>query len=144
MAATVHNPGVTRTARTPVLVYAAFVLLNYAAQVPYALDLYGLAFNLLGVLLVGATLAWFAIGFALLWWHRAPGYWILLAYVIAQIIFYVRTDILGSFTGGGLPFQLFHARDAVVWLAFLAGDLNFVAAIGTLIYLLRRRSELLG
>lgn len=131
-----------RSRPTPLLVYAAFILINYAAQVPYALDLYGLRINPVGTLLLGATFVWFIIGMTLLWQRRWPGYWILLAYVIAQILFYLRTDILGSFTGSGLPYQLFHARDAIVWLAFVAGDLNFLAALGALVYLLRRRREL--
>ncbi|MGH2511411.1 MAG: hypothetical protein ACRDGQ_01850, partial [Candidatus Limnocylindrales bacterium] len=69
-----------RHARTPLVAYAVVVLANYGAQVPYALHLYGLRFNPAGALLLGATFAWFAVGFGLLWLQRQPGYWILLGY----------------------------------------------------------------
>ena len=130
--------------RRPLIAYAAIVLANYAVQVPYALDLYGMHVSRTGTLLLGATFAWFVVGLALFLRGRRAGYWVLLAYVVAQLAFYVHGDVLLTFAGYGLPYQLTHARDAVVWAAFLIGGLDLVAAAITLGWLLVRRRELAG
>ena len=123
-------------------VYAAIVLLNYAAQVVYAADLYGSHVNPRGAALLGATLVWFLIGYGGLVARSRAGYVVLVAYAAAQVAFYVHGQVLLAFFGYGLPYNLTHARDIVVWLVFVIGDVNFIAAITALAVLVARRTEL--
>ncbi len=123
---------------TPLRAFSTVVLANYVAQVPYAVDLYGTHLNWLGVLLLAATLAWFAIGAWLYGTGGRLGYPLLLAFVAAQVLFYLHSLLL-SFAGGGLLYQLTHARDPIVWLAFFIGDLNLVAALLFGAYLVTHR-----
>jgi hypothetical protein len=134
---------VERVRGHPVLsIYAIAVVANYAAQVPYDLDLYGARFGGAGVALLLATLAWFMIGLVLYKRGMPVSALVLLGYVVAQVAFYTLTDVLGEFAGAGLTFQLLHARDAVVWIAFVAGAINFLAALALLAVFVRsaRRS----
>jgi hypothetical protein len=124
--------------------YAVAVIANYAAQVPYALHLYGTAFSRTGAFLLGATLLWFVVAMRLFLEGRRLGYWLLLAYAIIQTLFYLDGEIVLAFTGYGLPYHLAQTGDPIVWLTFLIGDLNFVAAIAMTVYLLTRRRALLG
>ncbi len=112
------------------------VLVNYAAQVAYAADLYGLRVNPAGVVLLGATLAWFLVAFATLVEGRRLGYVLLLLYVAAQVAFYVHGQIVLAFVGYGFLYALTHAHDPVVWVVFVIGDLNLLAAVIALVYLL--------
>jgi hypothetical protein len=130
-----------RTARaTPVSTYAAVVIANYLAQVVYALHLYGTTFSRSGVLLLGATLVWFLIALVLYRAGRRSGFWLLLTYAAVEFLFYFNAEIVGTLVGAGLPYQLGRTDDLVVWLTFLVGDLNFIAAAWVLIYLVRHRS----
>jgi hypothetical protein len=118
------------------------VIANYLAQVVYALHLYGTTFSRSGALLLGATLVWFLIAVGLYRAGRRVGFWLFLAYATAQFLFYFDTEVVGAFLGSGLPSHLGHTQDSIVWLTFLVGDLNFVAAAAVLIYLVRHRSPL--
>jgi hypothetical protein len=107
------------------------VLANYAAQVPYAADLYGLHVNGAGVGLLGATLAWFLGGVVLQ--RRGgragrAGYWLLLSFLITEFLFYFHGQVLQLASGYGLVYDLVHAHDTIVRWVFVVGDLNFAAA----------------
>ncbi|MDP9223559.1 MAG: hypothetical protein M3P18_06830 [Actinomycetota bacterium] len=133
-----------RPARAPIIwIYAVSVIANYVAQVPYTIHLYGTAFSRSGALLLGATLLWFIVALRLFLNRRRLGYWLLLAYAITQALFYVNGELVLAFAGYGLPYHLSHTADLIVWLAFVVGDLNFIAAIAVVVYLLRRRGALL-
>lgn len=125
--------------RRPVHAYALVVLLNYLAQIPYNLDLYRGRYSPTGALLLGLTFAWFVCGYLLFLSGRRLGFWILLAYAVVQVVFYLYGDVVLAFAGYGLPYQLTHARDTIVWLVFLVGDANFVAAALVLVHLVRAR-----
>jgi hypothetical protein len=135
---------VKRLASLPraVRAYAAIVLLNYAAQVAYAADLYGTRINVAGAALLGATLAWFLVGLWGLAAGRRVGHPVLLAYALTQAAFYFHGQVLLAFEGYGMLYALTHARDGVVWGVFVVGDLNFVAAVGAAVYLVVRRRSL--
>jgi hypothetical protein len=124
---------------TPLRIYAAVVLANYAAQVPYALHLYGLGFSRPGALLLGATLVWFLVAFALFRARRTAGYWLLLLYAVVQLLFYLDSEVILAFAGYGLPYHLARTQDLLVWAVFIIGDLNFIAAIAMIAYLLKVR-----
>jgi hypothetical protein len=130
--------------RAPIIwIYAVTVIANYAAQVPYTLHLYGTAFSHSGALLLGATLLWFIVALRLFLKGRRLGYWLLLAYAIIQALFYMDGELILAFAGYGLPYHLSHTGDLIVWLTFVVGDLNFIAAIAVVVYLLSRRDALL-
>jgi hypothetical protein len=131
----------SRRDRTHLWVLMAVVLANYLAQIPYTLHLYGLTPDPRGVLLLGATFAWFAAGTVLLLRGRRVGYWLVLSFLAAEFAFYFRNEIMLIPAGYGLPHHLAHARDALVWVVFLIGDLNFAAAAYFLWYLLVPRSS---
>ncbi len=119
------------------------VMLNYLSQIPYDLHLYGLNWNPRGVALLGATLAWFLVGFGLLVRRLPIGYWLTLAFVALQLLFYFNNEIVLAFYGYGMPYHVTTLKDPVIWAVEMAGILNFFAAIFFLFYLLRRRSSLL-
>jgi hypothetical protein len=107
------------------------VLANYAAQVPYALDLYGTHVSRTGAGLLGITLAWFLAGVVLQ--RRGgragrAGYWLLLSFLITEFLFYFHGQILQLAHGYGMVHDLVHAHDTIVRWVFVVGDLNFVAA----------------
>lgn len=134
-----------RPIRAPIVrIYTVAVIANYAAQVPYALHLYGTAFSGGGALLLGATLLWFIVAQRLFLNGRRAGYWLLLAFSITQAVFYIDGEVVLALAGYGLPYHLSHTQDLIVWLTFLIGDLNFIAAVAMTVYLLTRRRELLG
>jgi len=115
------------------------VLGNYAAQIPYALDLYGTHFSLPGAALLGATLAWFLAGVALCQRGRPAGYWLLLSFLATEFVFYFHGQVLGMARGYGMVYILIHAHDAIVRAVFIAGDVNFIAAGYFAAYLVWRR-----
>jgi hypothetical protein len=127
--------------RAHLWVLIAVVLANYLAQIPYTLHLYGLTPNARGVLLLGATFVWFAAGAMLLLRGRRVGYWLVLSFLATELAFYFRNEIMLIPAGYGLPYHLLHARDALLWVVFLIGDLNFAAAAYFLWYLLVPRSS---
>lgn len=134
----------TRHDRVHVLVLVAVVLANYLAQIPYSLHLYGSSWSGRGALLLGATFVWFASGAALLLRGRASGYWLLLSFLAVEFAFYFRNEVLLIPVGYGLPYHLTHAGDALLWVVFLIGDVNFLAAGYFMWFLISRRVPLAG
>jgi hypothetical protein len=135
----VISPVASRRDRGQVLVLVAVVLANYLAQIPYSLHLYGLSASGRGALLLGATFVWFAAGTALLLRGRAIGYWLVLSFLVVEFVFYFRNEVLLIPAGYGLPYHLTHARDALLWVVFLIGDVNFLAAGYFVWFLVQRR-----
>jgi hypothetical protein len=115
------------------------VLANYAAQVPYALHQYGLRFEPRGLALLAATLAWFLVGFVLLLARRAAGFWLLVAYLALDCVFYFHNGSLLIQEGFGIPYHLARFDDPLLWGVFFVGDVNVVAAAYFLPYLLTHR-----
>lgn len=127
----------------PLRLLFAAVLLNYLAQIPYNLHLYGLNLNPRGVLLLGFTFVWFVTGFWLLLQRQAIGYWLTLGFVAVQVLFYFYNQIILMFYGYGLLYHLTHIGDPVVWVVQMIGNVNAVAAAYGLVYLVRNRSALI-
>jgi len=92
--------------------------------------------------LLGATFVWFVAATWLFRAGRPLGYWLLLAYATVQFLFYFATQVIAAFWGYGLVFHLTQTQDPVVWLTFVVGDVNFVAAVVVIVYLLKRRHAL--
>lgn len=141
--ATRGRPGGTRGLPGPLWALVGIVLTNYLAQIPYSLHLYGTQLNWRGAGLLLLTLVWFVVGMWLLARRSHVGYWLTLAYLAVQVVFYFRNEVLLIPDGYGLPYHLLHARDALLWAVFLIGDVNFFAAAYFVGYMLVRRPTLL-
>jgi hypothetical protein len=134
---------VTRPSR-PLAILVAVVLCNYLAQIPYSLHLYGLSADRRGAALLGATLVWFVAGAGLLRRGRTVGYWLLISFLGVEFVFYFRNEILLIPGGYGMPYHLTHVRDPLLYVVFLIGDVNFLAAGYFLWYLLRNGRQLIA
>jgi hypothetical protein len=133
----------TKSSR-PLIVLFLVVLANYLSQIPYNLHLYGLNVNPRGAGLLGLTLVWFLIGFWLLVWKKPIGYWLTMAFLAVQFLFYFNNEIVRMFDGYGLLYHLTDFHDPVIWPVFLMGDVNFFAAAFFLYYLARNKSAVLS
>ena len=126
-----------RRATVPLI---AAVGLNYAAQIPYYLHQYYLphrqAPSLLGTLLLGLTLLWFAIGYARYVAGKRFGNALLLGFLLAQVLFYGHAIVLGLFNGAGAVAQL-TTPNRVLLVIFGVGYLNFLVAAYYVYWLLR-------
>ena len=122
---------------TPLLVIVA---LNYLAQIPYDIHQYQGRFNPVGTLLLLITLIWFLAGYGLIQKKVKIGYWLLLSFLITQVIFYFQNEVVLSFYGYGMMYHFLHSKDWILWLVFAIGDLNFFAACFYSFYLLRNKT----
>jgi hypothetical protein len=101
----------------------AVTLLNYAVQVPYFLhnephQLPGLR----GVALLGATLAWFALGLAGFLRGRSWGFAALVSFLIVEAVFYAA-----NFAGGAFIPEL-ASRSDLLKVVFAIGYLSGAVA----------------
>jgi hypothetical protein len=84
----------------PLAVLFWVVILDYLAQLPYYLVNYylphQLAPTLSAVVLLGATLAWFLIGYVSMRRGRAFGFWVLLSFLVVEGLFYLHTLLFGA------------------------------------------------
>ncbi len=113
--------------------------LNYLVQIPYNLHLYHGKFNFLGVILLIITLVWFISSIWLLKSKHRLGFWLLLAFLSVEFIFYFGNEVVLLFFGYGLIYHLLHTKDFIVWTAFLVGDINFFISGYYIYYLLTKR-----
>lgn len=114
------------------LVVFVVVMANYVAQVPYFLRLYYFPHHappaLWGTLALAATLAWFLVGFALLWRGRVAGYWLTLSFLVTETGFYLYNEI-NQIAHGYAPFFHLSNPDPTLWTVFAIGYLNMVAGV---------------
>lgn len=114
------------------LVVFVVVMANYVAQIPYYLRLYYFPHHappaLWGTLALAATLAWFLVGFALLWRGRAAGYWLTLSFLVTETGFYLYNEI-NQIAHGYAPFFHLSNTDPTLWTVFAIGYLNMVAGV---------------
>lgn len=125
----------------------AVVGANYLAQIPYYLHLYylphGLAPSASGVALLGATCAWFLVGYIGLARGREAGYWLLLAFLLTEVGFYAH-GILIRVSNGAPAFQNMQTHDPLLLIVFGIGYLNMVMGAFFIFALLRHRGALLA
>lgn len=119
------------------------VLLNYVTQIPYYLHQYYYPYheapNWSGAALLALTLIWFLAGYIRFLGGKRYGWSLLLSFLAAQIIFYGHSWLL-SFVGGGAIAQL-RTHSPFLLVVFLIGDLNFVVALYSFIWLLFKRAR---
>jgi len=123
----------------------AVVGANYLAQIPYYLHLYYLPHGLLpsasGVALLGFTCVWFLAGYIGLARGCVAGYWLLLAFLLVEVSFYLR-GILIRVTNGYPAFQNMLTHDPILRVVFGIGYLNMVAGACFIVYMARHRRTL--
>ncbi|MEO7002918.1 MAG: hypothetical protein ABI068_13955 [Ktedonobacterales bacterium] len=136
--------------RTFLWVVFGVVIANYLAQIPYYLHLYYFPHHvppsLSGSLLLGATLVWFLAGWLLLARGERllrAGYWLLLSFLLVEVVFYAR-NMLTQVTHGYPPFMHLQARDPVLWVVFAIGYLNMICGVYFLCHLVRYSSSLVA
>jgi hypothetical protein len=117
------------------------VLANYAAQVPYAAHLRKSP-SISGSLLLGATFAWFLIGYVGLLHGARLGYWILLSFLLTEVGFYAY-NLINQTRHGYPPFMHLQERDPILFVVFAIGYVNMLAGAAFILYLLRQRRALL-
>ncbi|HEX8996465.1 MAG TPA: hypothetical protein VF812_10575 [Ktedonobacterales bacterium] len=118
---------------------------NYLAQIPYYLHLYyfphGALPNARGSLLLGLTLVWFLAGYSELARGRALGYWLLLTFLLTEVVFYAH-GIYIRVTNGFPALEDMQTHDLLLQIVFGIGYLNMVAGAFFLLYLLRHHRAL--
>lgn len=127
--------------RGPILASLVIIVgANFIAQVPYYYHQYYVRSHqpptLLGVVLMVAVLAWFAIGYWRLAARKSLGLALTVSFLAVEFLFYVQTQIVQAMTGHGLLLHVVHPDDPVLFVVFLIGYINLVAApflIGALV-----------
>lgn len=118
---------------------------NYLAQIPYYLHIYyfphGAPPAWGGTLLLGATLAWFLAGFVLLARGKRTGYWLLLAFLLVEVGFYLHNMVI-QVTHGFAPFFHLQTGDPILFVVFGIGYLNLLCGLYFLVFLVLRRNTL--
>jgi hypothetical protein len=128
--------------RSPHARFFAIVLsvvgLNYLAQIPYYLHLYyPRPPSLLGTLALGATFAWFAVGFVLLVRGARTGYWLLLSFLVAMVGFYLY-NVMNQIVHGINTLFFLRDHDPLVGVVLAIGHVNLLAGIYFLWFLVTR------
>lgn len=125
----------------------AVVGANYLAQIPYYLHLYYFPHGALpsarGVALLGFTLIWFVAGVVGLALRRAAGYWLLGAYFVTVVIFYLH-GLINQVTHGYPPTLFLHLNDPILTVVFAIGDLNLLLCAVFVVILARYRRDLIA
>jgi hypothetical protein len=90
-----------RSPRVPPLVVVFWVvIIDYLAQIPYYLVNYYIPAQtpptVSSIVLLGATLAWFLVGYFGFRARRPFGYWVLLSFLLVEGLFYLTTLLFGT------------------------------------------------
>jgi hypothetical protein len=113
------------------------VLLDFAAQIPYyVINDYlphHAAPTVSSIVLLGAVLAWFLVGFFGLRAGRRFGFWVLGSFLAVEGLFYLATVLTGA-----AAFQLGNPNP-IVKVVFIIGYLCGAVSLTTLALLIRER-----
>lgn len=135
-----------KSIKVQVIVLFALIIANFIAQVPYYLDLYAGPNNLLiqvrsfFVMLILLVVLLFA--FWRLLKQTSLGYWLMLAFLSVEFLFYLGNILFEALLGGGLFHHLFYP-DPIIRVVFAVGYLNLFAAGYFLCLLLFQKSHFL-
>jgi hypothetical protein len=116
---------------------------NFLAQVPYYYHQYystrKLLPSLVGVILMSFVLGWFVLGYSRLQRSKRLGYSLMLSFLIVEFLFYLQTQIVQAFSGRGILLHVIHPDDALLFVVFLIGYLNFIAAGWFVYFMIKHR-----
>ena len=121
---------------------------NYLAQIPYYLYLYYFPHHvppsLFGTLLLAATFVWFLAGWLLLARRGGrTGYWLLLAFLLTEFVFYAA-NMVNQVAHGFAPFFHLQNRDPLLFTVFAIGYLNLIGGLVFAIFLIWRYRTLVA
>lgn len=131
----------TRTRPPSLRILLWFVIADYLAQVPYYLHNYYFrshtAPSASAVVLLGATLAWFLVGYFALRARKRYGFWLLLGFVAVEGLFYLTTLVSGV---AALQMQ---NPSLIIKGVYVIGYASGIVAIGYVLVLVRFRMAFL-
>lgn len=118
----------------------AITILNYIAQIPYALHLYHriLGANPWGAVMLGLTFLMFIIPYILLSRKSPLGYYGMVVFLTVEFIFYLL-NFIGSLLRGYPPFFQIANSDRILVFVFLIGYINFLGSGYFLLYFMRNQ-----
>jgi hypothetical protein len=118
------------------------VLANFLAQVPYFMYQYHGVPSRIGTTLMTFVLVWFLLAFVWLWQAKTKGYFLLLAFLIVEFLFYLSTQITQILSGKGILLHVLHPDDPILFIVFAIGYINLVASGFFVYYLILHKKEL--
>ena len=113
------------------------VIANFIAQVPYLIHQYHGKPSAIGIILMTVVLMWFLTGYTLLLKQKMAGYIILITFLIVEFLFYLSNQVTQLASGKGILLHVLHPDDALLFVVFGLGYINFIAAGYFVFYLLR-------
>ncbi len=117
---------------------------NFLAQVPYYYHQYYARSHrpptLLGAVLMLFVLAWFLLGYGRLAARKPLGLILSVSFLGVEFLFYLQTQIVQAATGNGILLHVLHPDDPLLFVVFLIGYVNLVAAPFLVGALLRHRA----
>lgn len=123
------------------------IVANFIAQIPYDLDLYAgrssFFIQMRSLLILLILLAILVFAFLRLLKKTRLGYWLMLAFLAVEFLFYLGNVLFEAFWGGGLFHHLF-SPDPVISIVFAVGYINLFASGYFLCLLLFQRSDFLS
>jgi hypothetical protein len=136
-----------KAVRVQTIILFLLILANFIAQVPYFLRLYykpGMNWLAEGrpFLIMGFVFAVFLVASILLFRRSIAGYWLMLAFLMVEFLFYLWNTVGEVVHGYGLFFHL-QNPDMLLKIVFAIGYINLFAAGYFLGLLLVRRGDFL-
>ncbi|HET9174320.1 MAG TPA: hypothetical protein VFN56_03500 [Candidatus Saccharimonadales bacterium] len=126
----------------------ATVLCNYAAQIPYYLHQYYLPHkflpSLFGTVLLSLTLVWFCVAYRGLRHGRTYGYYVMLAFLSVEFLFYLQTQLSQYLIAHRILLYVYHPQGLLLFIVFGIGYINFLAAAYFLVYIMRHKQQLIS
>jgi len=123
------------------------VLVNYLAQVPYYFHQYygryGFFPSLYGSIMLSFTLVWFLVGFTQTQKTNKWGFTVLVGFFVFEFLFYLQTQISQYLVSQRILLHVYRPDNALLFLVFGIGYINFVAAAYYIYYLFAHKNELL-
>ena len=137
----------SKPVRVQTIILFLLILANFIAQVPYFLRLYyrpGMNFlaEVRPFLLMGFVFAAFLVASILLFRRSIAGYWLMLAFLTVEFLFYLWNTVGEVVHGYGLFFHL-QNPDMLLKIVFAIGYINLFAAGYFLCLLVVRRGDFL-
>jgi len=89
------------------------------------------------------VLAWFLLGYWRLAARKPLGLVLAVSFLAVEFLFYLQTQIVQAATGNGILLHVLHPDDPLLFVVFLIGYVNLVAAPFLVWALLRHRAAFL-
>lgn len=118
---------------------------NFLAQLPYYYHQYFMREHRpptpLGAVLMLAVLLWFLAGYRRLSARKPYGLALTISFLLVEFLFYLQTQLVQAVSGHGILLHVLHPDNPLLFVVFLIGYINLVAAPFLISALLRHRSS---